>query len=549
MLVGNSNAEKIWNYFYDKIGNKYGIAGLLGNLYAESALNPKNLQDSFEKRLGYNDNSYTEGVDSGRYQNFVRDSAGYGLAQWTFWSRKQDLLNYVRKQGVSIGDLEGQLGFLWQELQGYKTVIDALKNAKTVREASDVVLLKFEQPADQSISMQEKRASYGQNYFNQFANDPVPTVTTEKKEEKKDTLQSKINALNNNIKQYILSTNTHYISNNGSDENGSYAGGKAGDQTGNEWRMRGWYSSPWNCVLRYENDDVALKIAELGIKAANNDKIGYDQGQRNTYWEQLQKANYDPAAITTACESDCSAGVIANVKATGYLLNIYALKHINATYTGNMRQAFKDAGFKVLTDSKYINSADYLKPGDILLNDVKHTATNVSFGSKVKTGISTGTNTSTPVTVPISSTNANNLTIGSKGTAVKTMQEMLIACGYSCGSYGADGDFGNATYAAVRQFQTENGLLVDGIYGPNSKAKLTALYEAKKKITDSKTIDPYLVKIASKSLNIRQEPDKKSKKVGTIKDQGVYTIVAESNGFGKLKSGAGWILLSYTKKV
>ena len=59
------------------------------------------------------------------------------------------------------------------------------------------------------------------------------------------------------------------------------------------------------------------------------------------------------------------------------------------------------------------------------------------------------------------------------GAAVETMQKMLIKLGYSCGSSGADGDFGNNTLATLKKFQTENGLTVDGIYGPKSKAKLT----------------------------------------------------------------------------
>lgn len=36
---------------------------------------------------------------------------------------------------------------------------------------------------------------------------------------------------------------------------------------------------------------------------------------------------------------------------------------------------------------------------------------------------------------------------------------------------------------------------------------------------------------------------------GAITDKGVYTIVDQSNGWGKLKSGAGWINLKYTKRV
>lgn len=54
-LVGTTNEEKIWNYLYDKLGNPYGVAGIMGNMYAESALNPKNLQNTYEKKLGYMD--------------------------------------------------------------------------------------------------------------------------------------------------------------------------------------------------------------------------------------------------------------------------------------------------------------------------------------------------------------------------------------------------------------------------------------------------------------------------------------------------------------
>ncbi len=188
-----------------------------------------------------------------------------------------------------------------------------------------------------------------------------------------------------NYNNYYNSTSTHYISNSGSDENGRYHGGAAGDQTGGEWVLRPWYSRPWSCVLRYEKDArVGLKLAELGCAAALNDKIGYDQYQRDTYWNQLKASGYDPSRITAACESDCSAGVIANTKAVGNLLGIPALANVNATYTGNMRSGFKAAGFTVLTDAKYTNGCSYLLPGDILLYDAAHTATNITVGSNVR---------------------------------------------------------------------------------------------------------------------------------------------------------------------
>lgn len=170
MLKGNTNAERIWNYFADKGLSQAGIAGLMGNLYAESALNPQNLQNSFEGKLGYTDSSYTAAVDKGSYTNFAQDKAGYGLAQWTYWSRKQNLLNFARAAKKSIGDLEMQLDFLWHELSnGYSTVLSVLKTSTSVRTASDSVLLNFERPANQSESVQVKRAGYGQKYYGTYA--------------------------------------------------------------------------------------------------------------------------------------------------------------------------------------------------------------------------------------------------------------------------------------------------------------------------------------------------------------------------------------------
>ena len=127
----------------------------MGNLYAESGLNPQNLQNTYEKKLGMTDASYTAAVDQGSYDNFVRDSAGYGLAQWTYWSRKQNLLNFAKERNASIGDLEMQLEFLWKELNGYKSVLNTLMSAKSVKEASDVVLTKYEKPKNQSEENKE----------------------------------------------------------------------------------------------------------------------------------------------------------------------------------------------------------------------------------------------------------------------------------------------------------------------------------------------------------------------------------------------------------
>lgn len=169
-LKGTTNAQKIWNFLIDKGLSPHGAAGLMGNLNAESGLCPTNLQNTYEQKLGMNDVQYTAAVDAGTYGNFVKDSAGYGLAQWTYWSRKEALLKYAKAAKASIGDLETQLCFLWKELsESYASVLSTLKTATSIRAASDAVLTKYERPANMGTAVQEKRAAYGQTYYDQFA--------------------------------------------------------------------------------------------------------------------------------------------------------------------------------------------------------------------------------------------------------------------------------------------------------------------------------------------------------------------------------------------
>ena len=170
MLTGKTNEEKIWNYLTAAGLNACGAAGLMGNLYAESGLIPTNLQNTYEKKLGYTDAAYTAAVDSGAYTNFAKDGAGYGLAQWTYHTRKAALLAFAKAAGKSVGDLETQLAFLVHELrESYKLVHYVLVTATDVKTASNVVLLQFEKPADQSAAAKERRARYGQIYYNRYA--------------------------------------------------------------------------------------------------------------------------------------------------------------------------------------------------------------------------------------------------------------------------------------------------------------------------------------------------------------------------------------------
>lgn len=168
----NLTEEEMYQFFKDTGMNDFGVSGLMGNLFAESGLRSTNLQNTYEKKLEFTDDEYTKAVDSGAYSrdDFINDKAGYGLAQWTYWTRKRNLFDYASEQKKSIGSCRMQCNFLMKELtEGYKSVLETLKTATSVREASDAVLLKFERPANQSEEVQEKRASYSMKYYEKYA--------------------------------------------------------------------------------------------------------------------------------------------------------------------------------------------------------------------------------------------------------------------------------------------------------------------------------------------------------------------------------------------
>ena len=269
------------------------------------------------------------------------------------------------------------------------------------------------------------------------------------------------------------------ISNSGHDERNRYSGGKAGDQTGNEWYVRNWYSRPWNVVIRFQDRKIANMLATLSIYAAQNKAIGYDQYQRTSYWTRLKEAGYDPRLITRSCEEDCSAGVLANTRAalelTGH--HAWAIRiNING-FTGNMKSIIRGcgAGVKTFTDYSHTHSTKYLLPGDILLNTGAHTAVNLGIGLAMSQKDAVGSSTVSKTTgskytgeLPKLS-GKGYLVKGDKGSDVLRLQKFLKWYGTYSGSL--DSSFGPVTDKAVREYQRREGLEVDGSFGPASLAR------------------------------------------------------------------------------
>lgn len=504
-LSGSTTEQKIWNFLKRKGLNDYGTAGLIGNLYAESGLRSTNLQNSYEKKLGFTDESYTKAVDDGSYGNFVKDSAGYGLAQWTYWSRKQNLLQFALSRKSSIGDLEMQLEFLYKELsEGYKAVLDILKSAGTVREASDAVLLKFERPADQGASVQARRAGYGQKYYDKYAANNAAQTT----------------GGSSMATKYIVAARI--------DENGKAVGGAAGDQTGKEVMVQTLASSgKWTYILRPPAGGVDKMVKEA-FNAAANDKIGYDQNQRTTLYTYAKAAGWDLSKITATCECDCSALIAVLARCAGYSVS----KDI---YTGNEVKALTDVGF---TKKNYSESA--LEVGDVLWRS-GHTAIyvgtssaysgstsgNTSYSGK---GIGTATAKATMNIRAGAGTSHKSYGTISKGTSVEVLEVLssgwykIVWPGASCGyAYTSNANGAYYTYTAKKVSGGSSG--TTKVEGAQSK--------------DSSLAGKY--KVTASALNMRAGAGTGKKILCTIKNgetvqcYGYYTAV----------NGVKWLYVVY----
>lgn len=198
------NEKKIWNWLRTNTPlNEFAVAGIMGNIQAESAGLPDNLENRANSLLGMSDNEYTAAVDSGKYTktDFATDgkiAGGYGLCQWTYYTRKMELYDYCKMKGVSIADLESQLEFMVKEMQEhYPAVWRELLTVKTIKAASDVVLYKYENPAN-AAAQSSKRAEYGQNIYERNAGkteEPKAALSDEAREQAAELLEKALKLL------------------------------------------------------------------------------------------------------------------------------------------------------------------------------------------------------------------------------------------------------------------------------------------------------------------------------------------------------------------
>ena len=602
--------QKIWQYFKSKGLNDYGIAGLMGNLYAESGLRPTNLQNTYEKKLGLADEEYTAAVDSGTYTNFVKDSAGYGLAQWTYWSRKQRLIDFAKQQKKSIGDLDMQLDFLYKELsENYKTVLKTLYSATSVLEASNSVLLNFERPADQSVTVQNRRAGFGNTYYDKYAT-------------KKETQQGgngKMKYSKSNPPLVCMQTNST-----------CYKGTSTMQVKGILWHSTG-ANNP--LLSRYVQPTDGASDYDRMIKLLGKNKYGTDwnhtrQNAGLNCWigkladgsvttVQTMPWNYRPWGCGSGSKGSCNTGWIQfeicedaltdknyfnavykeAVELTAYLCTLYGLNpkgtaNLNGVTVpvilchadshklglgsnhGDVLHWFKKYGKSMddvrndvaalmganIEDStptpvapapqmyrvrkSWANAASQ-KGAYTNLDNAKRACDAAGDGYFVydAKGVQVYPNKIEvkPVT-PAPSEPAADLKVGDK-------IKLVAGATYSSGKSIPAWVFKSVLYCReIRKdgtvvFSTQKTGAITGVI------KKTSIQGYEGGSSAPTVATSYKVKITADVLNVRKGPGTSYGITCRVKKNEVYTIVGESNGWGKLKSGAGYISLAYTKKL
>lgn len=231
-----------------------------------------------------------------------------------------------------------------------------------------------------------------------------------------------------------------------------------------------------HCVVgQCSVEALGALFADSKRQASSNYGIGFD-GRVGMYvpeskrsWCSSSQPN-DQRAVTIECASDATAPYAFKAVVYNKLIDLCVdickrndksklLWLGDKTKTLNYNPASDEM---VLTVHRWF--ANKSCPGDWMYSRMGDLAEQVTKKLKnnniiIQPTPSPSNNKTCSITLPI-------LKKGSYGKSVKSLQTLLIAQGYSCGSYGADGDFGNSTLNAVKKFQAAKKLIVDGEVGP-----------------------------------------------------------------------------------
>lgn len=315
--------------------------------------------------------------------------------------------------------------------------------------------------------------------------------------------------------------------------------GNAGDQTGKEVCTRSWYkhSKGW-ITLEFIDPLMGEYAAEAMEMACANPDIGYDQYENQALWNNVKDQGWNPSKTTRKVETDCARLIRVCVQ---YAVNKCGLDIIVPDfYTATMVSALMKTGlFKKHTESKYNTQDKYLRRGMLQTTRTKgHTWLILQNGRYAN---------DTPAPDREYNLGERYLRNGSEGNDVRELQSLLIQLGYDLGVWGADGDFGDMTEMAVREFQENNGLEVDGIVGEKTVA---ALLEDG---NDAVPENAQYVLIEGGNCYIRTAPNTAGKILGTAHRGEKLAYLGETGetGWHKIRRGdiEGYVSGKYGKKA
>ena len=258
------------------------------------------------------------------------------------------------------------------------------------------------------------------------------------------------------------------------DEKRRYVNGSAGDQSGVEVYTCNWYSNNWKYLIRPKNSAVAEKIASTMEAACANNAIGYDQNQRNTLLKYAKEVNFNLSKITTRCETDCTALVSVCIIAAGGSESIM-YGGGNLAYTGNLVSRCQSTGmFDVYTDRKYLNSANYVKRGDILMSS-GHAIVVLGTGSYAASSLATSSPSASSSKLSVdgywgcATTRAVQKALGTTQDGLVSGQDAgdLAKCNRG-GLDSSSWQIGHGGSMMVRALQRKIGANPDGYFGVNT---------------------------------------------------------------------------------
>lgn len=439
-----------------------GAIGMLGNLQGESSqFDSMHLELIYKNRFQLTEEEYTRRADAGEKVHlnyyFTHDNAGYGIAQWTYWSRKKNLLDYAHAHGVSVGNFEMQVGFLVAELKTYVKVWKILVSTDSLLAAVTALVTDYEKCTNQQDAV-NKRSNYAKNWIDIIKqsdstdNDSTNVDPSQKQYDRQkviDILTAQIGYLEHKNDDNLDDPKADYGTNNHNkfardlDAIPNFYNGK---KCGFAWCD---VTVDWGFVAAYGVEAALYLLCQPEKSSGAGCEFSRNYYQRKDQLDTTpevgaqaffpQYGTPSHTGLVVEIDEDCVWTIEGNT--TGIAEDgkqyegVFKKMHYRSEIQSYGHPAYND-GYGTID---YIGGKIEPEPTPDVPEepDMPEIEEHAIF---------------TPMT----------LKNGNKGKSVKKLQHLLIDSGYSVGHDGADGEFGARTEKAVKLVQKKIGRDING---------------------------------------------------------------------------------------